>query len=92
MPCHLHPTSALFGLGTSPDYVVYHELMMTTKEYMHCVTAVDGRWLAELGPMFFSVKETGKLVSILPNNLFSPYVGWHPIIGIFKIGLWGFIT
>ncbi|KAJ8713246.1 hypothetical protein PYW07_013616 [Mythimna separata] len=60
MPCHLHPTSALFGLGTSPDYVVYYELMMTTKEYMHCVTAVDGRWLAELGPMFFSVKETGK--------------------------------
>ncbi|XP_047535072.1 pre-mRNA-splicing factor ATP-dependent RNA helicase PRP16 [Vanessa atalanta] len=60
MPCHLHPTSALFGLGNSPDYVVYHELMMTTKEYMHCVTAVDGRWLAELGPMFFSVKETGK--------------------------------
>ncbi|KOB64252.1 putative pre-mRNA splicing factor ATP-dependent RNA helicase PRP16, partial [Operophtera brumata] len=58
--CHLHPTSALFGLGNSPDYVVYHELMMTTKEYMHCVTAVDGRWLAELGPMFFSVKETGK--------------------------------
>ncbi|XP_052750066.1 pre-mRNA-splicing factor ATP-dependent RNA helicase PRP16 isoform X1 [Galleria mellonella] len=60
MPCHLHPTSALFGLGSSPDYVVYHELMMTTKEYMHCVTAVDGRWLAELGPMFFSLKETGK--------------------------------
>jgi pre-mRNA-splicing factor ATP-dependent RNA helicase DHX38/PRP16 len=24
------------------------------------VTAVDGYWLAELGPMFFSVKETGK--------------------------------
>ncbi|KAL0822818.1 hypothetical protein ABMA28_004818 [Loxostege sticticalis] len=60
MPCHLHPTSALFGLGSSPDYVVYHELMMTAKEYMHTVTAVDGRWLAELGPMFFSLKETGK--------------------------------
>lgn len=27
---------------------------------MQCVTAVDGHWLAELGPMFFSVKETGK--------------------------------
>ncbi|XP_028030585.1 pre-mRNA-splicing factor ATP-dependent RNA helicase PRP16 isoform X3 [Bombyx mandarina] len=60
MPCHLHPTSALFGLGCSPDYVVYHELTMTAREYMHCVTAVDARWLAELGPMFFSVKETGK--------------------------------
>ncbi len=27
---------------------------------MQCVTAVDGHWLAELGPMFFSVKETSK--------------------------------
>ncbi|KAL7305956.1 hypothetical protein TKK_0001429 [Trichogramma kaykai] len=60
MPCHLHPTSALFGMGFTPDYVVYHELVMTSKEYMQCVTAVDGYWLAELGPMFFSVKETGK--------------------------------
>ena len=33
---------------------------MTTKEYMQCVTAVDGEWLAELGPMFFSVKESYK--------------------------------
>ena len=27
---------------------------------MQCVTSVDGHWLAELGPMFFSVKETGR--------------------------------
>ena len=60
MPCFLHPTSALYGLGTSPEYVVYHELVMTAKEYMQCATAVDGFWLAELGPMFFSVKEPGK--------------------------------
>jgi pre-mRNA-splicing factor ATP-dependent RNA helicase DHX38/PRP16 len=25
---------------------------------MSCVTAVDGEWLAEAGPMFFSVKES----------------------------------
>jgi pre-mRNA-splicing factor ATP-dependent RNA helicase DHX38/PRP16 len=59
MPCFLHPTSSLYGLGYTPDYIVYHELVMTTKEYMQCVTAVDGQWLAELGPMFFTVKETG---------------------------------
>lgn len=59
MPCHLHPTSALFGMGFTPDYVVYHELVMTAKEYMQCVTAVDGHWLAELGQIFFSVKQTG---------------------------------
>lgn len=58
MPCFLHPTSALFGMGFTPDQIVYHELIMTAKEYMQCVTAVDAQWLAELGPMFYSVKET----------------------------------
>ena len=37
----LHPTSALYGLGYLPDYVVYHELILTSKEYMSTVTAVD---------------------------------------------------
>ncbi|CAK5060077.1 unnamed protein product [Meloidogyne enterolobii] len=60
MPCFLHPTSSLFGMGYTPDYVVYHELIMTAKEYMQCVTAVEAQWLAELGPMFYSVKETSK--------------------------------
>jgi len=60
MPCHLHPTSSLYGLGYSPDYIVYHELIMTTKEYMRTVTAVDGEWLAEMGPMFFSLKQSYK--------------------------------
>lgn len=58
MPCHMHPTSSLFGLGINPDWIVYHDLVMTSKEYMQFVTAVDPTWLAELGPMFFSVKES----------------------------------
>ncbi|KAG8365918.1 hypothetical protein BUALT_Bualt17G0021900 [Buddleja alternifolia] len=59
MPCHLHPSSAIYGMGCTPNFVVYHELMLTTKEYMQCVTVVEPEWLAELGPMFFSVKESG---------------------------------
>ena len=31
MPCHLHPTSSLYGMGFTPDYIIYHELVMTTK-------------------------------------------------------------
>jgi pre-mRNA-splicing factor ATP-dependent RNA helicase DHX38/PRP16 len=30
MPCHLHPTSALYGLGYTPDYITYHELVITS--------------------------------------------------------------
>ncbi|KAK3054396.1 DEAH-box RNA helicase prp16 [Extremus antarcticus] len=55
----LHPTSALYNSGDPPDYVVYHELILTSKEYMSCVTAVDPHWLADLGGVFYSVKEKG---------------------------------
>ncbi|KZT08914.1 P-loop containing nucleoside triphosphate hydrolase protein [Laetiporus sulphureus 93-53] len=58
LPTHLHPTSALYGLGYTPTYVVYHELILTSKEYMTQVTAVDAYWLGELlGSVFYSVKE-----------------------------------
>ncbi|KAL5121295.1 DEAH-box RNA helicase prp16 [Pleosporales sp. CAS-2024a] len=55
----LHPTSALYGLGYLPDYLVYHELILTSKEYMSCVTSVDPHWLADLGAVFYSIKEKG---------------------------------
>lgn len=58
MLCHLHPTSALFGLGYTPEYVVYHELVMTAKEYIQCVTAVDPIWLAKSCPPLYSVRIT----------------------------------
>jgi len=58
MPCHLHPSSSLFGLGYTPDYVVYHELTYTTKEYLLCVTAVEPAWLADASPLY-SVKRSG---------------------------------
>ena len=56
MPCALHPSSALFGLGYTPNYVVYHELVLSTKEYMSCVTAVEPQWLAEMGSAFFAIR------------------------------------
>lgn len=53
----LHPTSALYGLGFLPEYVVYHELILTSKEYMSTVTAVDPHWLADLGGVFYGLRE-----------------------------------
>ncbi|WFC99409.1 RNA helicase [Malassezia yamatoensis] len=61
IPMNLHPTSALYGLGYTPDYVVYHELTLTSKEYMGTVTAVDPYWLAELGSAFYSIREHNSL-------------------------------
>jgi hypothetical protein len=85
MPCNLHPTSALYGIGIqafflfnvcslltsrhpgqTPDYIVYHELVMTTKEYMRTVTTVDAQWLA--GLFFASVPAVHTLAIVLART------------------------
>ena len=76
MPCFLHPSSALYGLGYTPDYIAYHELVYTSKEYMQCVTAVDPTWLAELGPIFFSVKVSRSQCTFLVTQMFQLRSAW----------------
>ncbi|KAF6776493.1 hypothetical protein AHF37_04004 [Paragonimus kellicotti] len=56
---YIHPSSALFN--RQPDWVVYHELVMTTKEYMREVTTIDPRWLVEFAPNFFKFGDPTKL-------------------------------
>lgn len=59
MTMYLHPTSALAGGGDlSPPFVVYDELVLTTKEYMQCVTAVEPEWLLKYGHIFYGVSAT----------------------------------
>ncbi|XP_021747081.1 probable pre-mRNA-splicing factor ATP-dependent RNA helicase DEAH5 [Chenopodium quinoa] len=58
-PVYIHPSSALFQ--RQPDWVIYHELVMTTKEYMREVTVVDPKWLVELAPRFFKVADPTKM-------------------------------
>ena len=54
-PTYIHPSSALFQ--RQPDWVIYHELVLTTKEYMREVCAIDPKWLVELAPRFFKVSD-----------------------------------
>ena len=58
-PVYIHPGSALFQ--RQPDWVVYHELVLTSKEYMRECTAVDPRWFVELAPRFFKAADPGKM-------------------------------
>ncbi|XP_075950219.1 ATP-dependent RNA helicase DHX8 isoform X1 [Anarhichas minor] len=56
---YIHPSSALFN--RQPEWVVYHELVLTTKEYMREVTTIDPRWLVEFSPAFFKVSDPTRL-------------------------------
>ncbi len=58
-PVYMHPSSALFGKPA--EHVVFHTLVLTTKEYMHCATVIEPKWLVEAAPTFFKVAPTDRL-------------------------------
>ncbi|EQB50697.1 helicase associated domain-containing protein [Colletotrichum gloeosporioides Cg-14] len=58
-PVYLHPSSALFG--KQAEWVIYHTLVLTTKEYMHCTTSIEPKWLVDAAPTFFKVAPTDRL-------------------------------
>ncbi|KAL4913940.1 P-loop containing nucleoside triphosphate hydrolase protein [Aspergillus aurantiobrunneus] len=58
-PVYMHPSSAMFGKPA--EHVIYHTLVLTTKEYMQCTTGIDPKWLVEAAPTFFKVAPTDRL-------------------------------
>lgn len=58
-PVYLHPSSALFG--KQAEWVIYHTLVLTTREYMHFTTTIEPKWLVEAAPTFFKVAPTDRL-------------------------------
>lgn len=56
---YLHPSSAMFGKPS--EHVIFDTLVLTTKEYMQCTTAIEPKWLVEAAPTFFKVAATDRL-------------------------------
>jgi Oligonucleotide/oligosaccharide-binding (OB)-fold len=50
----IHPSSVLTARGNKPECVVYNELILTSKQYMRDITAVEMAWLPELAPKYFA--------------------------------------
>lgn len=52
---YIHPTSGL--AQALPRWVIYHELVLTTKEYMRQVTELKPDWLVEIAPHYYQMKD-----------------------------------
>ena len=60
---NIHPTSSL--IKDNPRWVIYHELVYTTKEYMREIIEIEPEWLMEVAPHYYknidlSDKDKGK--------------------------------
>ena len=49
----IHPNSCMFD--QLPRWLIYHELVFTTKEYMRQVIQIDNAWLLEVLCLFLGV-------------------------------------
>ena len=50
----IHPNSSLFE--DLPRWVIYHELVFTTKEYMRNTIEIENKWLLEVAPHYYKAK------------------------------------
>jgi ATP-dependent RNA helicase DHX8/PRP22 len=67
---HMFPGSALWG--REPDFVVFHELVNTTREYMRNAIAIDPRWLIELAPAFYRRASPAEITERKRNERIAP--------------------
>lgn len=51
----VHPNSSMFE--DRPKWLIYHELVFTTKEFMRQVIEIDNAWLLEVAPHYYKQKE-----------------------------------
>ncbi|KAK2492243.1 hypothetical protein MC885_006627 [Smutsia gigantea] len=51
----IHPNSSLFE--EQPRWLLYHELVLTTKEFMRQVLEIESNWLLEVAPHYYKAKE-----------------------------------
>ncbi|POM61893.1 Pre-mRNA-splicing factor ATP-dependent RNA helicase [Phytophthora palmivora] len=62
-PVQLHPTSLYYHMGTLPDWIMFHQSVLTTEEFVRDVSRIDPRWLVNLAPDFYRTKEVSGAIS-----------------------------
>lgn len=67
----IHPSSVI---DHKPEWCIYHELVLTSRNYIRTVTDVKGEWLLELAPSYFNPSkirhvETRKELEALERKL-----------------------
>ncbi|MCJ1352721.1 MAG: hypothetical protein MMC33_002705 [Icmadophila ericetorum] len=59
MTVHLHPSSTLFQVN--PKWVIYYELVLTSKEFMRGNMPLQPEWLTEVAPHYYKKQDLENL-------------------------------
>merc|ERR1712176_726230 len=52
----IHPSSVVGDRSTKPEWVIFEEFALTTKNFIRTVTVTNVDWLVELAPHYFDLE------------------------------------
>jgi pre-mRNA-splicing factor ATP-dependent RNA helicase DHX16 len=58
---YVHPSSVVKSYDPPPKIIIYHELVVTSKEYVRSVIPIDAKWLSEFGGHYYDKKDVEAL-------------------------------
>ncbi|GAA5954972.1 hypothetical protein JCM10213_008051, partial [Rhodosporidiobolus nylandii] len=64
----IHPST---GLDNNPEFVIYNEFVLTTKNWIRTVTEVKPEWLWEYGSAYFDPSNTKAFPACEARNIFE---------------------
>ena len=66
----IHPSSSVFQ--RQPQWIVYNELVLTSREYAHHVCVIDAKWLLEFAPSFYKKASLSRMGEARSNQSVKP--------------------
>lgn len=64
---HIHPSSSLYE--EAPKWLLYHELVFTSKEFMRQVIEIDPQWLPDIAPHLYQERDIEQAVKKMPKKV-----------------------
>jgi ATP-dependent RNA helicase DDX35 len=58
---HIHPTSVLYNV--TPEFIMFHEVVSTAKNYIKEVSLIDKKWILEVAEHFYEDKTKKDLIN-----------------------------
>ena len=75
---HLHPSTCL---DHKPEWAIYQEFVLTSRNYIRTVTDIKGEWLVDLAPHYYDLQnfpagEVHNLARALHHQILSDGACW----------------
>ncbi|KAK3681444.1 P-loop containing nucleoside triphosphate hydrolase protein [Podospora appendiculata] len=61
MTVYVHPSSVVKSMDPPPKVIIYHELVVTSREYVRSVIPIEAKWLTEFGGHYYDKKDVDML-------------------------------